>query len=89
MKNKKFELFWQKYQQEDSNENRIAMMREFMLGSTFDDLLSWNNYLSEMSQKSLQKIVAQGLTEEDRSFFKEQFAKFDDLEVQLKARKVA
>ena len=89
MKNKKFELFWQKYQQEDSNENRIAMMREFMLSSTFDELLAWNNYLSEMSQKSLQNIVNQGLTDEDRLFFKEQFDKFDDLAAHIKARKVA
>ena len=89
MKNKKFELFWEKYQQADSNDSRLMMMREFMLGSTFDELMAWNNFLSEMSQKSLQNIVNQGLTDEDRLFFKEQFDKFDDLAAHIKARKVA
>ena len=89
MKNKKLKLFWEKYQQADSNDSRLMMMREFMLGSTFDELMAWNNFLSEMSQKSLQNIVNQGLTDEDRSFFKEQFDKFDDLAAQIKGRKVA
>ena len=89
MKNKKFELLWKKYQETDSADNRLAMMREFMMGSSFDELIAWNDYLAEMSQKSLKKIVEKGLTDEDRAFFKEQFAKFDDLEAVIKARKAA
>jgi S-adenosylmethionine:diacylglycerol 3-amino-3-carboxypropyl transferase len=89
MKNKKFELLWAKYQETDAAEKRLAMMREFMMGSSFEELIAWNDYLAEMSQKSLKKIVAEGLTDEDRTFFKEQFAKFDDLEAVIKARKAA
>lgn len=89
MKNKKFELLWAKYQETESAEKRLAMMREFMMSSSFEELIAWNDYLAEMSEKSLKKIVADGLTDEDRAFFKEQFAKFDDLEAILKTRKAA
>ena len=89
MKNKKFELLWAKYQETESAEIRLTMMREFMMDSSFEELIAWNDYLAEMSQKSLKKIVADGLSDEDRTFFKEQFAKFNDLEAQIKARKAA
>lgn len=42
-----------------------------------------------MAQESLKELVAKGLTDEDRAFFKEQFAKFDDLEAKVKAQKTA
>lgn len=89
MKNKKFELFWMAYQRADSEKSRLEMMREFMMNSSFEELMAWNDYLAEMSEESLQKIVAQGLTEEDKAFFKEQYAKFDGVEAQIKARKAA
>ncbi len=89
MENKKFELFWNAYLNAASPEIRLAMMREFMMASNFEELMAWNEYLDEMSKESLKKIAAKGLTDEDRAFFKEQFAKFDDLEAQLKLRKAA
>ena len=89
MKNKKFELFWKTYQEADSEKSKLEMMREFMLNSSFEELIAWNDFLSEMSHNSLQKIISQGLTNEDREFFKEQYAKFDALEDQIKVRKAA
>jgi hypothetical protein len=89
MKNEKFELLWSAYQKAGSDQIRLEMMREFMMGSNFEELMAWNEYLGEMSQKSLKKIVAKGVTDDDRAYFKEQFAKIDDLEAVLKARKAA
>lgn len=89
MENKKFKSLWEAYQKADSDECRLEMMREFMMGSSFDELMAWNEYLGEMQQKALKELVAKGLTDEDRAFFKEQFAKFDGLEAEVKARKTA
>jgi phage regulator Rha-like protein len=89
MENKKFELLWKDYQEANSDESRLEMMREFMMGSSFEELMAWNEYLGEMQQKALKELVAKGLTDEDRAFFKEQFAKFDGLEAELKVRKTA
>jgi hypothetical protein len=89
IKNEKFELLWNNYQKAGSDQIRLEMMREFMMASNFEELMAWNEYLDEMSKKSLKKIVAKGLTDDDRAFFKEQFAKFDELEAVIKARKAA
>ena len=58
-----------------------------MLSCNFKELLAWDDYLE--SKSNLKEIVARGLTKDDHSFFKEQFARFDDLEAVIKARKAA
>jgi hypothetical protein len=89
MKNKKFESLWKVYRETKSAEDRLSIMKDFMLNSNLEELMAWNNYLGDMLEKSLKELVAKGLTDEDRAFFEEQFAKFDGLEAELKVRKAA
>ncbi len=87
IKNKKFDDFFVVYINTQIEAEQYSVLQNFMLSCTFKELLAWDEYLE--SKSNLKEIVARGLTKEDHTFFKEQFAKFDDLEAVLKARKAA
>ncbi len=87
IKNKKFDDFFEVYINTQIEAEQYSVLQNFMLSCTFKELLAWDEYLE--SKSNLKEIVARGLTKEDHTFFKEQFAKFDDLEAVLKARKAA
>ena len=87
IKNKKFDDFFEVYINAKTEAEQYSVLKDFMLSCSFTELLAWNDYLE--SKSNLKAIVARGLTDEDRSFFKEQFDKFDDLAAQIKGRKVA
>jgi hypothetical protein len=86
-KNKKFDDFFEIYINTHTEVEQYDVLQKFLLSCSFSELLAWNDYLE--SKSKLKELVAQGLTEEDHVFFKEQFAKIDGLEVQLKMRKAA
>lgn len=44
MENKKFKSLWEAYQKADSDKCRLEMMREFMMSSSFDELLGMNTW---------------------------------------------
>ena len=87
IKNKKFDDFFEVYINTQTEAEQYSVLQDFMLSCSFKELLAWDDYLENKS--NFNEIVARGLTDEDRTFFKEQFAKFDDLEAVIKARKAA
>ena len=88
MDNKQFEAFFTTFSAATEAE-QVSLMKHFMLTHSLDELLAWNQFLAAKSEKSLQKIIARGLTDDDKAWFKTQYAPFDELEKQLNARKAA
>ncbi len=89
MEAKKFDKIWKKFSEAQTEEEQYAIMKEFMFGATLDELLEWNYYLGGKSLKTWAEHRKTGLSEEDKAFYKEQFAKFDDLEAELKLGEAA
>jgi hypothetical protein len=81
---KKFEAFYKKYAQTETEVEQYELMKDFTLSLSLDELLVWNNFIDEKLQKSIQITLKKGLTEDDNVWFKQQFAKFDALETILK-----
>ena len=89
MNNKKFDKLWKKFSEAKTEEEQYAIMKEFMFSSNLDELLEWNHYLGGKGLKTWAEHRKTGLSEEDKAFYKEQFAKFDELEATLKLRRAA
>jgi hypothetical protein len=81
---KKFEVFFDIYINTHTETEQYAVLQKFLLTCSLSELLAWNDFLE--SKSKLRELVARGLTEEDHVFFRTQFAKFDELENQLKIR---
>jgi hypothetical protein len=82
---KKFEAFYKKYTQARTEELEYALLKDFTLSLSLEELLAWNEFVDSKWQKSINETIKKGLTDEDHVWFKNQFAKFDTLEASLKA----
>ena len=81
MKNKKFDDLYKQYQALASEDEEYALLSAFMLSSSFEELMAWNQYLAaQTAQFQKQKPV---LSEDDKKAFSAQFAKIDALIAQL------
>ena len=89
MEKKEFDKLWNKFSEAKTEEAQYAIMKEFMFNSSLEDLLAWNHYLGDKGRKMWAEYRKTGLSEEDKAFYKEQFAKFDELEATLKLRRAA
>ena len=89
MKNVKFDKLWQQYSKAESEEAQYAIMKNFMQSASLEDLLAWNRYLAEKGNVIWAEHRQSGLSEADKEWYKNQFAQFDDLEKQIKGRKMA
>ncbi len=76
----KFELFYKKYSATTDEAQQYAVLKDFTLGLSLDELLAWNNFIDEKWQKLVDKSKNSHITDEDRVWFRQQFAKFDALE---------
>jgi hypothetical protein len=81
---KNFEAFYKKYTQARTEELQYALLKDFTLSLSLDELLAWNDFIGEKLSKGIKESIEKGLTEEDHVWFKQQFAKFDTLEATLK-----
>jgi hypothetical protein len=89
MKNKEFDKLWKKFSEAKTEETQYEIMKEFMFSSSLEDLLAWNRFLGEKGDKMWAEYRKTGLSEEDKAFYKEQFARFDDLVAKLNLSKAA
>ncbi len=90
MKHKrKYSSFYKKLWLTTAEAEQHNMLKDFMLSLSFEELIEWNNYLFEGVERQIQKNIKQGLTEEDKEFYRKQFARFDDLAEEIKLKKAA
>ena len=80
MKLQQFEAFHKKYAQAETEAAQYALLKDFTLNLSLDELLAWNDFVDAKWQKSMDVTLKNGLTEDDKFWFKQQFAKFDALE---------
>jgi hypothetical protein len=80
----KFEAFYNKHAKAETETVQYALLKDFTLSLSLDELLAWNEFIDSKWQKSINESIKKGLTEEDHVWFKQQFAKFDTLEAILK-----
>jgi NH3-dependent NAD+ synthetase len=71
--------FIKKYQSADTTDEKHQLLKNFMLGMSFEELMDWNNFLSDNIDILINKNIATGLTKEDKEFYHQQFARFDNL----------
>jgi hypothetical protein len=79
-----FEAFYNKYNKAETEAVQYALLKDFTLSLSLDELLAWNNFVDAKWQKSIDETLKKGLTAEDKAWFKQQFAKFDALEAIIK-----
>jgi hypothetical protein len=88
IKNKKmlqqFEAFYKKYSKAKTEAMEYALLKDFTLSLSLDELLAWNGFVGEKLSKATNDSVKNGLTDEDHVWFKQQFAKFDALEAVIR-----
>ncbi len=80
MKVQEFEVLYKEYSTLETEAMQYAWLKDFTLGCTLGELLAWNNFIGKKWDKAIDVTLKKGLTEEDKLWFKEQFAKFDALE---------
>ena len=83
MKKINHSTFFKKYQSSKTIEEKQVLLKDYMLSLSFEELLDWNNYLSDNIEVLIHKNIEQGLTEEDKEFYRQQFARFDNLVEQI------
>lgn len=76
----KFEVLYKEYSKLETEAMQYAWLKDFTLGCSLEELLAWNNFIGEKLKQGTNEAIANGLTEDDKLWFKEQFAKFDALE---------
>ena len=64
-------------------------MKTYMQSASFEDLLVCNRYLADKGNIAWAEHRQTRLSEADKEWYKTQFAQFDDLEKQIKGRKMA
>ena len=84
MRIKKFESFYKTYALAETVETQYILLKDFTLSLSLDELLAWNDFIYAKWQKSFDKLLEKGLTDEDRAWFADQFAEFDALEASFK-----
>lgn len=83
MKKINHSTFFEKYQSANTLDEKRSLLKNYMLSLSFEELLDWNNYLSDNIDILIHKNIEQGLTEEDKEFYRQQFARFDNLLEQI------
>lgn len=71
--------FVTKYQLADTAEEKHLLLKNYMLSMSFEELMDWNNFLSDNIDVLIAKNIKDGLTNEDKEFYRQQFARFDNL----------
>jgi hypothetical protein len=89
MKKTNFDNFVEKYRSVATTEGKHILLKDFMLSMSFEELLDWNNFLSDNIDVLIQKNINEGLTQEDKEFYRQQFARFDNLSEQMRQKAVA
>ena len=89
MKNKTFDFFLKKHSLLETEEEKHNLLKDFMLSLSFDELMAWTQYLSDNIDAQIEKNIKEGLTEEDKEFYRQQFAKFDIVVEQIQRKKAA
>jgi hypothetical protein len=89
MKQTNFDNFVKKYHSVETSEGKHILLKNFMLSMSFEELLDWNNFLSDNIDVLIQKNINEGLTQEDKEFYRQQFARFDKLSEQMSQKAVA
>ena len=84
MKIQKFESFYKTYALAKTEKAQYSLLKDFTLSLSLDELLTWNDFVYEKWQKAFDKLLKNGLTDEDRAWFSDQFAQFDVLEASFK-----
>jgi hypothetical protein len=75
-----FEVLYKKYTELETEAEQYAWLKDFTLSLPLSDLLAWNDFIGEKLDRGIDEAIKKGLTEDDKLWFKEQFAKFDALE---------
>lgn len=75
------------YQLAETAEKKELLLKNYMLSMSFAELMDWNNFLSDNIDVLIKKNIEAGVTEDDKEFYRQQFARFDNLmeQSQLKA----
>ena len=79
MKKINHNAFVRKYQRAETADNKHQLLKDFMLSMSFEELMDWNNFLSDNIDVLINKNIEAGLTKEDKEFYRQQFARFDNL----------
>ena len=82
MKKINHNAFVRKYQRAETADNKHQLLKDFMLSMSFEELMDWNNFLSDNIDVLIHKNIETGVTEEDKAFYRQQFARFDNLMAQ-------
>ena len=80
----KFEALYKEYCALETEAAQYAWLKDFTLSLPLHDLLAWNDFIGEKLKRGTNEAIKNGLTEDDKLWFKEQFAKFDALEAIIK-----
>ena len=83
MKKINHNTFFKKYQSAKTTDEKQGLLKNYMLSLSFEELLDWNTFLSDNIDVLLHKNIEQGLTDEDKEFYRQQFARFDNLIEQI------
>jgi hypothetical protein len=89
MKKIHYDAFVTKYNSTETAEQKQLLLKDFMLSMSFEELMDWNNFLSDNIDVLTRKNIEAGLTEADKEFYRQQFARFDNLMLTTKPHKVA
>ena len=76
----KFEVLYKEYCALETEAMQYAWLKDFTLGCSLEELLAWNDFIGEKLKRGTNEAIKNGLTEDDKLWFKQQFAKFDALE---------
>ena len=71
--------FVKKYQCAVTDEEKHLLLKNHMLSMSFEELMDWQIFLSDNIDLQIQKNIKDGLTNEDKEFYRQQFARFDSL----------
>ena len=88
MKKLSHSAFVEQYQLTATADAKHLLLKNYMLSMSFEELMDWNNFLSDNIDVLIHKNIETGVTEEDKAFYRQQFARFDNLMAQS-ARKAA
>ena len=86
MKKINYHAFVKKYNDAATADSKHLLLKDFMLSLSFEELLDWNNFLSDNLDVLIQKNIKEGLTQEDKDFYRQQFARFDTLSEQMRPK---
>jgi hypothetical protein len=89
MSKEEHNAFVKKYNLAETAEEKQGLLKDFMLSMSFEELMDWNNFLSDNIDVLIHKNIEAGLTQEDKEFYRQQFARFDNLMLEQNPHKVA